>query len=123
MLWGVPVSLLLLAAIAVLGEQAGWLWWAAYCVTCTVLAQAQPAVALALPPQAAGRALSAFNLAIFSGVFVVQWGFGLVVDGFAALGWDGAARFQGAVAVFATACLVAYALFWHRVQQVAARGR
>lgn len=123
MLWGVPVSLLMLGAIAVMGPQAGWAWWAVYCVTSTVVAQAQPAVALALPPQAAGRALSAFNLAIFSGVFVVQWGFGLVVDGFAAWGWEGAARFQGAVAVFATVCLAAYALFWGRARQAGVQGR
>ena len=123
MLWGVPVSLLVLAVIAVMGPQAGWAWWAAYCVTSSVVAQAQPAVALALPPQAAGRALSAFNLAIFLGVFVVQWGFGLVVDGFAAWGWDVAARFQGAVAVFATACLAAYAVFWRRARQARAQGR
>jgi predicted MFS family arabinose efflux permease len=123
MLWGVPVSLLVLTAIAVMGPQAGWAWWAVYCVSSTVVAQAQPAVALALPPQAAGRALSAFNLAIFTGVFVVQWGFGLVVDGFAAWGWEGGARFQGAVAVFAAVCLAAYALFWRRARQAVARGR
>lgn len=123
MLWGVPISLLVLGAIALMGAQAGWAWWAVYCVTSTVVAQAQPAVALALPPQAAGRALSAFNLAIFSGVFVVQWGFGLVVDGFAAWGLDGTASFQGAVAVFATVCLAAYAVFWLRARQVGSQGR
>jgi predicted MFS family arabinose efflux permease len=111
---GVPLSLLLLCAIAIQGEHAGWIWWAAYCVTSTVVAQAQPAVALALPPQAAGRALSAFNLAIFSGVFATQWGFGLVVDGFAAWGWGEAQRFQGAVAVFTAGCALAYAVFWRR---------
>lgn len=123
MLWGVPMSLVLLGAIAVLGEQAGWVWWAAYCVTCTVMSQAQPAVALALPPQAAGRALSAYNLAIFAGVFVVQWGFGLVVDGFAALGWGSADSFQGAVAVFALCCWAAYGVFWRRAQQGKVRDR
>lgn len=123
MLWGLPLSLLMLGAIAMMGEQAGWVWWALYCVTSTVVAQAQPAVALALPPQAAGRALSAFNLAIFSGVFAVQWGFGLVVDGFAAWGWSGTARYQGAVAVFASCCCAAYAVFWHRTQKAAAQGR
>ncbi len=114
MTWGVPLSLLLLCAIAIQGEQAGWIWWAVYCVASTVVAQAQPAVALALPPQAAGRALSAFNLAIFSGVFATQWGFGLVVDGFVALGWGKALSFQGAVAVFAGLCAMAYAVFWRR---------
>lgn len=114
MTWGVPISLILLCGIAIQGEHAGWIWWALYCVTSTVVAQAQPAVALALPPQAAGRALSAFNLAIFSGVFATQWGFGLVVDGFAAWGWGEMQRFQGAVAVFAAVGALAYAVFWRR---------
>jgi hypothetical protein len=56
-------------------------------------------------------------------VFVVQWGFGLVIDGFAAWGWGEAARFQGAVAVFAAVCLAAYAVFWKRARQAGAQGR
>jgi predicted MFS family arabinose efflux permease len=123
MAWGVPLSLLVLGAIACLGEQAGWVWWALFCVTSTVVAQAQPAVALALPPQAAGRALSAFNLAIFSGVFVVQWGFGLVIEVLAGVGWGLTERFQGAVAVFGLSCWLAYGLFWRRWRSAMVQGR
>ena len=43
----------------------------------TFVALAQPAVGMAFPPALAGRALSAYNLVIFCGVFVVQWGIGL----------------------------------------------
>jgi hypothetical protein len=42
---------------------------------------------MAFPSALAGRALSAYNLVIFIGVFVVQWGIGLLVDAFRALGW------------------------------------
>ena len=35
----------------------------------------------------AGRALSAFNLLIFLGVFTCRWGMGLVIDALMAAGW------------------------------------
>ena len=85
--WGLPLSFLVLAAIVWLGAGAGWELWALFCVSSTFVALSQPAVALALPPQAAGRALSAYNLAIFAGVFVVQWGIGLLIDALAVFGW------------------------------------
>ena len=42
--------------------------------------------AQAFPAALAGRALSAFNLVIFGGVFCIQWGIGLLIDGLRALG-------------------------------------
>lgn len=123
MLWGVPLSLAVLTTMVVLGPDAGWGWWAIYCVSSTVVSQAQPAVAMALPQQAAGRALSAFNLAIFSGVFVVQWGLGLVIDALAVLGWGVAQRHQGAVAIFGLCCCWAYGVFWRRHRRAHAPDR
>jgi hypothetical protein len=72
----------------------------------------QPAVALALPPEAAGRALSAYNLAIFGGVFAVQWGVGLLIEALVVLGWSEPARYRGAFAIFGVCCVFAYAAFW-----------
>lgn len=109
--WGLPLSFVALAAIVVLGPHAGWPLWAAFCVCSTFVSLSQPAVALALPAEAAGRALSAYNLVIFAGVFVVQWAIGGLVDAFSLLGWDVVARFQGAMAVFGLCGLVAYGLF------------
>ena len=63
------------------------LLWALFCVSSTFLSLAQPAVGMAFPAELAGRALSAYNLVIFAGVFAVQWGLGLLIDGFAAAGW------------------------------------
>ncbi len=112
--WGLPLSLLVLAAIALLGAQAGWALWALFCVSSTFVALSQPAVAMALPPQAAGRALSAYNLAIFAGVFVMQWGIGLAIDALQWFGWDELTRYRGAVALFGVCCVAAYAAFWRR---------
>ncbi|MEX1165970.1 MAG: MFS transporter [Hydrogenophaga sp.] len=109
--WGMPISLLTLAAILYLGPLAGWPMWALFCVSSTFVSLCQPAVAQALPPEAAGRALSAFNLVIFAGVFAVQWGIGLGIDAFSAMGWDTLTSFRGAFAVFGLCALLAYGLF------------
>ena len=109
--WGLPISLVVLASIVWMGPAAGWPFWALFCVSSTFVSLCQPAVAQALPAQAAGRALSAFNLVIFAGVFVVQWSIGLTVDALGALGWDTVASFQGAFAVFGLCCLLAYGAF------------
>ena len=71
----------------------------------------RPAVGMAFPAALAGRALSAYNLVIFVGVFVVQWGIGLAVDGFKALGWSEVQSFQAAMAVFLLCSLAAYGYF------------
>jgi len=110
--WGQPLSLLLLLSIVVMGGQAGWVMWALFCTTSTVVTLSQPAIAMALPPQAAGRGLSAFNLAIFLGVFLVQWAIGLLIDAFSLTGWSEPDRFRAAILVFALACVLAYARFW-----------
>jgi MFS family permease len=108
---GLPVSLVVLAAIIVLGPQAGAWAWAAFCVSCTFVSLAQPAVGMAFPPALAGRALSAYNLVIFSGVFVVQWGIGLLIDGFAAAGLDTVGTFRAAMAVFLACSAASYGYF------------
>jgi MFS family permease len=109
--WGVPFSLLTLAANILGGAATGWVGWAVFCVASTVISLSQPAVAMAFKPALAGRALSAFNLVIFAGVFTVQWGIGLLLDAFAALGLAQIASFQAAFSVFLCCCIAAYAYF------------
>lgn len=122
--WGLPLSFAALVAIVVLGPHAGWPLWAAFCVSSTFVSLSQPAVALALPEAAVGRALSAYNLVIFAGVFLVQWAIGGLVDAFALLGWGTVARFRGAIAVFGLCGAAAYGVFllgyWR--QRAAPRG-
>ena len=109
--WGLPLSFLCLGAIVALGPRAGWPLWALYCVSCTFASLSQPAVALALPAEAAGRALSGYNLVIFGGVFVVQWGIGLLIDALGLFVDDEVARYRGAIAIFGTCGVLAYAVF------------
>ncbi len=109
--WGVPVSLLALAANIAGGAATGWVGWAVFCVASTVISLSQPAVGMAFKPALAGRALSAFNLVIFAGVFTVQWGIGLLVDAFAAFGLARVASFQAAFSVYLCCGIAAYAYF------------
>jgi len=108
---GTPASFIVLALVIVAGPHAGALSWALFCMSSTSLALAQPAVAMVFPPSLAGRALSAYNLVIFIGVFVVQWGIGLLVDGFGALGWSEPAAFRGAMTAFLAAGVLSYGWF------------
>jgi hypothetical protein len=63
---------------------------------------------MAFPAALAGRALSSFNLLIFTGVFVVQWGIGLLIDGLRALDWSTPSAFQGAIGFYALCLLASY---------------
>jgi hypothetical protein len=120
--WGLPASLLMLATIVALGPGAGAPHWALWCVLSTLVSLCQPAVAQAFSAAWAGRALSAFNLLIFGGVFCVQWGIGLAIDAFAALGWSEQDAFRGAFALFWLCCVLAQVWFvvrWRRMLIIA----
>ena len=111
---GLPFSFLFLAIIIV--ADYALLTWAAgffsfYCMACTFVSLAQPAVGMAFPAALAGRALSAYNLVIFAGVFVIQWGIGLLIDGFQALGFSQTQSFQGAFAIFLVCSVASYLHF------------
>jgi predicted MFS family arabinose efflux permease len=109
--WGVPVSLAVLALNIVRGADAGAAHWALWCVSSTCVSLSQPAVGQAFPPHQAGRALSAYNLVIFGGVFCIQWGIGLAVDALVAVGLPVPRAFQAAFSVFWLCCALSYAAF------------
>ncbi len=102
--WGLPLTFVVLAFLVWAGPQLGSAAAASlalFCVCSTFVALAQPAVAMAFPAHLAGRALSAYNLVIFAGIFVVQWGIGLAVDVGLSAGLDKPAAYQVALAGFA----------------------
>ncbi len=112
--WGMPAVLVLIAGIVWAGPAAGAVAWAAWCVASTCVSLSQPAVGQAFPAALAGRALSAYNLVIFSGVFAVQWGIGLVIDALRAAGLAPVPAFQVAFGVYGVLCALSYAWFWWR---------
>ena len=109
-----PFSFVALGLLVALGPDAGAWSWALlmlYCTLSTPSAQVQPVVAMAFAPHLAGRALSAYNLMIFLGIFAVQWGIGLGADAFEALGWSPTDALRGAFAAFGALSLGAWLHF------------
>jgi len=105
---GLPLCLALLALNLWLGPAAGAWHWAAWSMACTFVTVSQPAVGAAFPTALAGRALSAFNLVIFAGVFAIQWGIGLAIDVARASGASELTAFRVAFGAFALCSLAAY---------------
>ena len=112
--WGLPLTFVALAILVWLGPTVGTsaaVALAFFCVSSTFVALAQPAVGMAFPSHLAGRALSAYNLVIFAGIFVVQWGIVLAVDLARSAGFEKPAAYQAALAVFGLCSLASWLYF------------
>lgn len=112
--WGVPLSFLAVGALVWMGPAVGSgaaIGVALFCVTSTFVALAQPAVGMAFSSHLAGRALSAYNLVVFAGIFVVQWGIGLLVDAGLAIGLTKPAAYQAALACFGVCSVLSWLYF------------
>ena len=108
---GLPLSLVVLVLAVALGEKATAAAWTLFCVGSTLVSLAQPAIGQSFPSALAGRALSAYNLVIFAGVFALQWMIGVTIDLLGAAGWSTASAFQGAFALLALSCIASYLWF------------
>ena len=99
------ITIGLCAAIVVetvmLAVAAPWTWicWPllAGCLTVTILVQVN--VGMSFPVAQVGRANSAYNFLVFSGSFAMQWGIGLISDGFQVLGLSPAGGLRAAFGV------------------------
>jgi MFS family permease len=103
-----PASAACMAAIVWQGVDAGAALWVLWCVCTSVVSLSQPAIGQAVPAALVGRALSAFNLVIFAGVFALQWGIGLAIDGLRAHGLAVTQAYRVAFAGYLLASVLAF---------------
>ena len=108
---GLPISYLSLFVIIILGENAGAIHFTIYLLTSIVLTLTQPAVALSFPTSLAGKSLTSFNLLIFVGTFIMQWGIGLVIDLSLFFGISEIQSFQISFLVYLIICIFSYLYF------------
>ncbi len=108
---GLPLSLAVLVVAVALGGRATAALWTLFCIGSTLVSLAQPAIGQAFPSALAGRALSAYNLVIFAGVFALQWSIGRTIDLLAAAGWSTVSAYQGAFALMSLSCIASYLWF------------
>ena len=108
---GLPISYLSLIIIIVSGENAGAIHFTIYLITSIVLTLTQPAVALSFPTSLAGKSLTSFNLLIFIGTFIMQWGIGLIIDFCIYLGKEEVQSFKISFTVYLIICIFSYLYF------------
>ena len=108
---GLPISYLSLIIIIISGENAGAIHFTIYLLTSIVLTLTQPAVALSFPTSLAGKSLTSFNLLIFIGTFIMQWGIGLIIDFCIYLGKQEAQSFKISFTVYLIICIFSYLYF------------
>ena len=76
-----------MSALAVLGVWPHpWVGWMLVFLTGGTTTLSYTRFAQSFPDRLSGRATTSFNFLIFLGAFAVQWGIGLFIDGFEALG-------------------------------------
>jgi len=108
---GLPISYLSLLVIIISGENAGAVHFTIYLLTSIVLTLTQPAVALSFPTSLAGKSLTSFNLLIFVGTFIMQWGIGLIIDLCQFLGKEEVQSFKISFSVYLIICIFSYSYF------------
>ena len=111
---GLPISYLSLLIIIILGKDAGALFFTIYILTSIVLTLTQPAVALSFPTRIAGTSLTSFNLLIFVGTFIMQWGIGLGIDISKYLGFTEVISFQISFSLYLIICIISYLFFLYK---------
>jgi MFS family permease len=98
---GIGLGGVLVAQAAMLFTQSeyAWLLWLVMAICAPVTTLVQSHVGLAFPASLAGRANSAYNLQLFIGAFVAQWGIGLLVDAFKAHGASAPDAFRATLGI------------------------
>lgn len=117
--WSMPVicacgTLTIICAqllIALVQSSAIWPVWLAYAMASTFFAMVQPYVAMAFPASLSGRALTAYNLLIFSGTFGWQWLYGVLIDVFRSLGQADPAAYRSTMLTGVAVQIVALTVF------------
>ncbi len=113
---GHAASIPVILAIALLPwREAAWLWLLLV-LTVPLMSMVQPGLAVLFPRAHAGRILTLYNLFIFLGAFVMQWGIGLVIEALQGAGVPARLSYQltlGMVAVLQMGCFGWWAL-WRR---------
>ncbi len=100
MTWMVGASMLMQAGSYFWQTPFVWIWWYLFAITCASFVLAQSIIVLYFPKHYSGRVSTTYNLTLFIGAFIVQWGIGHLLDLGIALGWNKTSAYDLALAVF-----------------------
>jgi predicted MFS family arabinose efflux permease len=111
MTWMVGASIVLQACAFYWRGPWGWAWWYLVAVACASYVLAQSLIVTYFPKAYSGRVSTTYNLSLFIGAFIVQWGIGYLVDLGIAAGWSHAGAFDVALGVFLIAQAITFVWF------------
>jgi predicted MFS family arabinose efflux permease len=94
--------------------ESAWLLWPLIALAVPAMFLLQTQTALEFPSHIAGRVLTTLNLMIFAGTFIVQWGLGVLTDGFVASGFDRTQALTYALGVLAAMQWCSLLWFWRK---------
>jgi MFS family permease len=111
MTWMVGASIVLQACAFYWRGPWGWAWWYLVAVACASYVLAQSLIVTYFPKAYSGRVSTTYNLSLFVGAFIVQWGIGYLVDLGIAAGRSHVSAFDVALGVFLIAQAIAFIWF------------
>ena len=83
---------------------------------------AYPALTRVFPVAIAGRVMTAYNVVMFAGAFVLQWGIGALIQAQINHGVAAVLAYQVSFGVLLAAQVAALLWFWLRTREPASRG-
>jgi hypothetical protein len=109
--WMVAAALIFQVCAFYLRSPWAWVWWYLLAAACSSYVLAQSLIVAYFPKSYAGRVSTTYNLALFIGAFVVQWGIGYLVDVGIEAGWSRASAFDLALGIYLVVQVLGYIWF------------
>jgi predicted MFS family arabinose efflux permease len=109
--WLLAIGLLSQLLAIVIDSTASWILWIIVAITATGHILGQSSVITAFPSRNAGVAATSYNLLIFIGAFIFQWGIGWGIDLSVSLGIEKVNAFKQVFLIFLCIQLMAYVWF------------
>lgn len=109
--WMVGVALIFQACAFYLRSEWVFLWWYLLAGACSSYVLAQSLIVSYFPKSFSGRVSTTYNLTLFIGAFIVQWGIGYLVDLGIGAGWARATAFDIALGVYLAIQMLGYLWF------------
>jgi predicted MFS family arabinose efflux permease len=109
--WLLAIGLLSQLLAIVIDSTVSWILWIIVAITATGHILGQSSVITAFPSRNAGVAATSYNLLIFIGAFIFQWGIGWGIDLSVSLGIEKVNSFKQVFLIFLCIQLIAYVWF------------
>jgi len=109
--WLLAIGLVSQLLAIVIDSTSSWILWIVVAITATGHILGQSSVITAFPSRNAGVAATSYNLLIFIGAFIFQWGIGWGIDLSVSLGIEKVNAFKQVFSIFLCIQLIAYVWF------------